>query len=99
MKIAAYGDLVQQRIQDNYCPFCEEPVTNYLDQNDTAYVMSARAPYKSDHVLVCSKSHHGSMTQLSTQELVDIRSLITKRNQILYDKHGELVIFVREGSV
>jgi len=98
MKTVAYGELVKQRLDTKYCPFCEEWQSNYIDQNESAYVISARAPYESDHVLICPKSHCSSMTELGAQELQDIRSLITKRNQILYQKHAELVIFVREGS-
>lgn len=94
-----YGDLVQERLTNAYCPFCNESQECYIDSNEYAYVVPARAPYTQDHVLICPKSHVISLTECTPQELQDIWSLITKRNQILCGKHCDVVIFLREGSV
>ena len=96
--MATYGEMIQERLRDGYCPFCHESSEAYIDHNDSAYVVPAPAPYNQDHVLICPISHKTSMLDLRSDELADIRSLITKRNHILVDKHQDVVIFVREGS-
>ena len=79
------------------CPFCEE-VGFAIDQNNTAFVLPARAPYTQDHILICTKSHKKYLPELTKEELQDVQSLLVKREKILQDKHGELVVFLRQGE-
>jgi diadenosine tetraphosphate (Ap4A) HIT family hydrolase len=91
----AYIDHINQMKQKKICPFCEE-IKFAIDENDTAFVLPARAPYTEDHLLICTKSHKKNLSELSKEELEDIQSLLVKREQILQDKYGELVIFLRQ---
>lgn len=94
-----YGELVKQRIKDGYCPLCHESSDNYIDSNDTAYIVPARTPYESDHIIICTKEHVELQSQLTTQQSTDIYALMNKRTKILYDKHKELVVFLRQWQV
>lgn len=52
-----------------------------------------------DHILICPKRHGETLEDFSDKELSDIYALITQREKILYNKHGELVVFLRQGSI
>ena len=80
------------------CPFCQEQ-TCAVDENKYAFVLPARAPYREDHVLICPKRHAETLADFSPEELSDIYELITKWELLLYREHGELVVFLRQGSV
>lgn len=93
-----YRTHLQNLKQSGICPFCKEK-TLAVDENENAFVLPARAPYMEDHILICPKKHGETLEDFSEQELSDIYALITKREKILYKKHGELVVFLRQGSV
>jgi diadenosine tetraphosphate (Ap4A) HIT family hydrolase len=81
------------------CPFCEEYKQNLaVDQNNTAYVLLARAPYHEDHVLICTKRHVDTIQELTPEELVDLYDLIIKRETTLHRIHKEVVVFLRQGK-
>lgn len=94
-----YGELIHKRIADGYCPLCHESSDHYIDHNDTAYIVPARTPYESDHIIICSKEHVELQSQLTAAQSADIHVLVDKRTKILYDRHGELVVFLRQWSV
>jgi diadenosine tetraphosphate (Ap4A) HIT family hydrolase len=91
----AYINHINNMKQQKVCPFCEE-IKFAIDENDTAFVLPARAPYTEDHLLICTKNHRKYISELSSQELEDVQTLLIKREKILQDKHGELVIFIRQ---
>lgn len=78
------------------CPFCHEEEQFRIDSNSTCYVIPSRAPYTEDHILICPKSHKKSLDSLSADELSDIRTLLQQWQHILYHKHGEVVLMLRE---
>jgi len=89
----AYGEIIQQRLKDNYCPLCSEWSSNYIDSNETAYVVPARTPYESDHILICPKSHVELQSQCEEQVLQDIYTLLHKRTSIMYWTQGTYSIY------
>lgn len=93
-----YIEHIKNMKASGICPFCEE-YKHWLiiEQNDTAYVLLARAPYTPGHLLVCTKRHTELLSDLTPQELVDIQSLIIKREHYLYQHYGEVVVFLRQG--
>jgi diadenosine tetraphosphate (Ap4A) HIT family hydrolase len=95
----AYSELIQQRLKDNYCPLCNEWTTNYIDSNETAYVVPARTPYELDHILICPKAHLELQSQCTHQQLVDMSTLLYKWTDIMYQNHQELVVFMRQWAV
>ncbi len=81
------------------CPFCEEyKQWLAIEQNDTAYVLLARAPYTEWHLLVCTKRHVDVLQDLTPEELSDVYALIIKREILLYQQHSEVVVFLRQGK-
>ena len=91
----SYKEHIDNMNNKSICPFCEE-LWFALDQNNTAFVLAARAPYIEDHILICTKSHKKYLPELSTEELQDIQSLLIKWEKILQDRYGELVVFLRQ---
>lgn len=92
-----YIDHIKKMKASGVCPFCEEYKQNLaVDENDTAYVLPARAPYKEDHILICTKRHVDIVQDLSAQELKHVYELIIKWETILYKKHWEVVVFLRQ---
>lgn len=89
---------LQSLNQQGICPFCEEQ-KYAVDENKYAFVLPARAPYHEDHVLICPKRHAETLEDFSSEELTHIYELITKWEILLYHKHRELVVFLRQGSV
>lgn len=93
-----YKEHVQALWKSASCPFCKEK-DFVIDKNSHAFVLAARAPYTQDHLLVCSSRHVETLAELTEQELQDLYMLLTKWEAILHKKHGELVVFLRQGSV
>ena len=93
-----YRTHLQDMKKSGFCPFCEE-IKYAIDENNHAFVLPARAPYTPDHILICSKRHAETLADFSPQELADIYALITKWEILLHTKHGEIVVFLRQGSL
>ena len=93
-----YRSHLHKMKEEGICPFCLEK-KYAVDENDSAFVLPARAPYREDHILICPKKHGETIEDFTQWELQDLYALITKREKILYKKHGELVVFLRQGSV
>lgn len=93
-----YIDHIKKMKASGVCPFCEEYKQDLaVDENDTAYVLPARAPYTEDHILICTKRHVDILQDLSAEELKQVYQLIVKWETILYQKHAEVVVFLRQG--
>lgn len=63
----------------NQCPFCE-PTEKIIEETDLFIVLPNKFPYPKtkNHILVCPKRHIKDWIELTTEELVDIRNIISK---------------------
>jgi diadenosine tetraphosphate (Ap4A) HIT family hydrolase len=93
----SYSTYLQNNTRNGFCPFCEEQ-SSAIDENETAFVLPARAPYIQDHLLICTKTHKQYLSDLTAQELQDIQELMLKWSEIIKKKHGEFVVFLRQGT-
>lgn len=80
------------------CPFCKEREEFSIDQNEYAFALLARAPYHPDHILICPKRHGEVISDYSPEELANIDQLLHKWQNLLYQYHGEVVTFLRQGK-
>lgn len=80
------------------CPFCSFK-DRLINQNKTAYLTYALAPYHKHHLLVIPKRHTESLSNLKRSEKRGIESLISKA-MLIMKKLGykDFTVIVREGD-
>jgi diadenosine tetraphosphate (Ap4A) HIT family hydrolase len=81
------------------CPFCATPAGEIIEENKTAYLTFALAPYHQDHLLVVPKRHVVHILDIKPDELADIDRLEDKGWAHLKKLGYKSVSFaVREGE-
>ena len=94
-----YQDIVTQNLKYHLCPFCEMPLEFVLEKSDFFFVSMARAPYTTNHLLIIPLRHVVLFNDLSSEEVQDLMSLVSKWNQKLHTQHTDVNLLLRDGFI
>lgn len=94
-----YHDIVAHNLKYNLCPFCDMPSKFILESSQYFFVTLARAPYIKDHLLIIPHRHVVLFNDLSTKEVKDLMSLVSKRDDFLHQTHSDINLLLRDGFV
>ena len=91
-----YQDFLEEMTE---CPFCKGHNNRLIEENETAYLTYALAPYHKHHLLVVPKRHVTTFLKLKDLEDSDISDLLDYGAHIL-EKLGyiDYSILVRNGK-
>ena len=91
--------LKKNSTEGSTCPFCHELKKDIIEENNTAFLTYALAPYHKHHMLIVPKRHVSPILDLTPEEVTDLYSLekigITLIHKLGYDN---LSILLREGK-
>ena|GEM_PF-2047625 len=82
------------------CPFCE-PTEEIIEESDLFIVLPNKFPYPrtENHILVCPKRHIKDWMELTTEELVEMRNIMSKYMKDDYTLLGREFAHNKDSSV
>ena len=94
-----YHDALQTINAKHHCPFCREKEEHKIHEDNYMYIIPARAPYVSDHLLIIPRRHVTLLQELSHKELEALHVLVDTRSKKLHMKHKDVNLLLRDGLV
>ncbi len=72
---------------NNYCPFCHQPETELLADNELAKAFFDKYPVNEGHTLITPKRHVENFFQASDEEFGAIKDLIFEVKKLLDERY------------
>ena len=94
-----YHDALKTINATHHCPFCREKAEHKIHEDNFMYIIPARAPYVSDHLLIIPRRHVTFLQELSHKELEALHLLVDTRAKKLHLKHSAVNLLLRDGLV
>ena len=93
-----YYEALRQLGKD-FDPFTHIKEEEVIDETELFFVIPARAPYVSDHLLIIPKRKVYVLKNMTSEERLEMYELIEKWATKLHKKHKDVNLLLRDGLV